>query len=126
EQLDKAIGHKLSSENILCTDSWRAFKTNGAEKKMDIYQFKSDGKIRTKGLYHVQNVSNYRRRLKAWIQLFNGLDTKYVNEYLDRFQVLESIQHQSNEVTMNELIIREHLIKNSKTYATIRLTKFAI
>ncbi len=25
EQLDKAIGHKLSNENVLCTDSWRAF-----------------------------------------------------------------------------------------------------
>lgn len=23
EQLDKAIGHKLSNENVLCTDSWR-------------------------------------------------------------------------------------------------------
>lgn len=58
EQLDKAIGHKFSSENILCTDSWRAFKTYAAEKKMDIYQFKSDGKIRTKGLYHIQNDNN--------------------------------------------------------------------
>src|SRR5699024_6909424 len=64
EQLDKAIGHKLSSENILCTDSWRAFKTYAAEKKMDIYQFKSDGKIRTKGLYHIQNVNNYTEDLR--------------------------------------------------------------
>ncbi|GGA87226.1 hypothetical protein GCM10008025_32590 [Ornithinibacillus halotolerans] len=79
EQLDKAIGHKLSSENILCTDSWRAFKTYAAEKGMDIYQFKSDGKVRTKGLYHIQNVNNYHRRLKAWIQRFNGVATKYLN-----------------------------------------------
>lgn len=56
EQLDKAISHKLSSDNILCTDSWRAFNT--AEKKMD-NQFKSDGRIRTKGLYHIQYVNNY-------------------------------------------------------------------
>ncbi|MEY9093752.1 hypothetical protein ABH899_002361 [Paenibacillus sp. RC84] len=104
EQLDKAIGHKLSSENILCTDSWRAFKTYAAEKKMDIYQFKSDGKIRTKGLYHIQNVNNYL----AW------------------FQVLESIQHQRNEVTTNDLIIRGNLIKSSEPYDTIRLTKFVI
>lgn len=32
EQLDKAIGHKLSNENVLCTDSWRAFKTYADEK----------------------------------------------------------------------------------------------
>lgn len=31
DQLDKAIGHRLSSENILCTDSWHAFKTYAVE-----------------------------------------------------------------------------------------------
>lgn len=68
EQSDKAIRRKLSSENVLCTDAWRAFKTYAFDNEIDIYQFKSDGKIRTKGLYHIQNVNNYHRRLKGWIQ----------------------------------------------------------
>src|SRR5699024_4460829 len=58
-RLTKAIGHKLSKDNVLCTDAWRAFKTYANEKGMEIYQFKSDGKIRTSGLYHIQNVNNY-------------------------------------------------------------------
>ncbi|MBM7578600.1 hypothetical protein JOD21_001260 [Jeotgalibacillus terrae] len=58
EQLDKAIGPKLSNENVLCPDAWRAFKTYAAEKGMGIYRFKSEGKIRSKGLYHIQNVNN--------------------------------------------------------------------
>ncbi|AOM81716.1 hypothetical protein BBEV_0322 [Salisediminibacterium beveridgei] len=33
-------------------------------------------KIRTKGL--IQNVNNYHRRLKGWIQRFNGVATKYL------------------------------------------------
>ena len=37
----------------------------GAEKGLDIYQFKSDGKIGTKGRYHIQNVNNYDYRLKG-------------------------------------------------------------
>ena len=32
DQLDKAIRHKLSNRNVLCTDSWRAFKTYADEK----------------------------------------------------------------------------------------------
>ncbi|KYG36598.1 hypothetical protein AZF08_25750 [Bacillus gaemokensis] len=72
EQLDKAIGHKLSSENVLCTDSWRAFKTYATEKGMNIYQFKSDGKVRTKGLYHIQSkVPNHLRNRQLeviWIK----------------------------------------------------------
>ena len=126
EQLDKAIGHKLSNENVLCTHSWRAFKTYAAEKGMDIYQFKSDSKVRTKGLYHIQNVNNYHRKLKRWIQRFNGVATKYLNNYLAWFQVLESIQHQRNPITMNDLMIKGNLIQNMETNDTLRLSKFKI
>jgi len=125
-QLNKAIGHKLSNENVLCTDSWRAFKTYATEKGMNIYQFKSDGKVRTKGIYHIQNVNNYHRRLKGWIQRFNGVATKYLNNHLSWFQVLENIQHQRNEVTMNDLIIKRNLIQNSEIYDTLKLTKFVV
>ena len=126
EQLDKAIGHKLSSKNVLCTDAWRAFKTYATEKDISIYQFKSDGKTRTKGLYHIQNVNNYHRRLKGWIQRFNGVATKYLNNYLAWFQVLESIHHQRNEVTVNDMIIKGNLIPNIETYDTLRLSKFTV
>ncbi|ADH98489.1 hypothetical protein Bsel_0967 [[Bacillus] selenitireducens MLS10] len=126
EQLDKSIGHKLSKENVLCTDGWRAFKVYAFEKEMDIYQFKSDGNIRTKGLYHIQNVNNYHRRLKGWIQRFNGVATKYLNNYLAWFQVLESIHHQRNEVTMKDMIIKGNLIPNKETYDTLRLSKFTV
>lgn len=126
EQLDKAIGHKLSNKNVLCTDSWRAFKTYAAEKGMDIYQFKSNGKVRTKGLFHIQNVNNYHRRLKGWIQRFNGVATKYLNNYLAWFQMLESIQHQRNPITMNDLMIKGNSIRNMETYDTLRLSRFTI
>ena len=42
------------------------------------------------------------------------------------FQVLESIQHQKNEVTLNDLIIRESLVQNSENYDTLRLTQFTM
>ncbi|WP_347860774.1 IS1595 family transposase [Salimicrobium sp. PL1-032A] len=124
EQLDKAIGPKLSSENVLCTDAWRAFKSYAFENNMDIYQFKSDGKVRTKGLYHIQNVNNYHSRLKGWIQRFNGVATKYLDNYLAWFQALESFQHQRNEVTQNEMLIKGNLIPNIETYDRVRMSTF--
>ncbi|OIK13114.1 hypothetical protein BIV59_06890 [Bacillus sp. MUM 13] len=96
EQLNKAIGHKLSNKNVLCTYAWRAFKTYAAENDMDIYQFKSDDKTRTKGLYHIQNVNNYHR------------------------------SHQRNEVTMKDMIVVGNLIPNKETYDTFRVSKFEI
>ncbi len=69
---------------------------------------------------------NYHRRIKGWTQRFNGVATKYFNNYLTCLQVLESIQHQRNEVTMNDLIIKGKLIQNVETYDTIRLSSFEI
>lgn len=68
---------------------------------------------------------NYGRP-QGWIQRFNGVATKYLNNYLTWFQVLESIHHQRNEVTMNDLIIKGNLVQNAETYDTLRLNKFAL
>lgn len=64
-KLDQAIGSKVSTTNTLCTDAWRAFKAYAKEKGIEHYPFKSDGKERIKGLYHIQNVNNYHSRLKG-------------------------------------------------------------
>ena len=60
------------------------------------------------------------------MQRFNGVATKYVNNYFVWFQVLKSIQHQRNEVTMSDFIIKGNLIQNSGTYDIIRLNKFVV
>lgn len=91
---------------------------------MTIYQFKSDDKVCTKGLYHIQNVNSYHSRLQGWIQRFNGVATKYLDNYLTWFQVLGSIQHQLNEVTVNDIIIKGNLIPIVETYDKLRLSKF--
>ncbi|EDL65561.1 Hypothetical protein, CF-32 family [Bacillus sp. SG-1] len=90
-RLDKAIGSKLSKSNILCTDAWRAFKTYAKDKGLEHYPFKSDGKERVKGLYHIQNVNNYHSRLKGWMDRFNGVATKYLDHYLSWFHFLDLI-----------------------------------
>lgn len=46
------------------------------------------------------------------MQRFNGVATKYLDNYLAWFQVLESIQHQLNEVTVNDMIIKRGLNSN--------------
>lgn len=57
---------------------------------------------------------------------FNGVATKYLNNYLAWFQVLESIQHQRNPITMNYLMIKGNLIQHVETFDTIRLSRFTI
>ncbi|MEK4198539.1 IS1595 family transposase [Cytobacillus sp. FSL K6-0265] len=119
-QLDKAIGSKLSSDNTLCTDAWRAFSTYAKSKGLVHYRFKSDGTERVKGLYHIQNVNNYHSRLKGWMQRFNGVATKYLEHYLSWFQFLDIVKHRSDNVSITKMIVESCLLPINETYSSLR------
>lgn len=64
-KVENMIGSKLTSENVLVTDAWRAYKTYAKEKGLEHYRIKSnDGKHVIKGLYHIQNVNSLHSRMK--------------------------------------------------------------
>lgn len=125
-RLDKAIGSKLSASNVLCTDAWRAFKTYATEKGLEHYRFKSDGKERVRGLYHIQNVNNYHSRLKGWMDRFNGVATKYLDHYLSWFQFLDVIKHRNDNVTVSKMIIDSCMYLTDTTYEKLRLSTYQL
>lgn len=90
-KVDGMIGSKLSPNNVLVTDAWRAYKTYANEKGREHYRIKSDdGKYAIKGLYHIQNVNGLHSRLKQWINRFKGVATKYLDKYLVWFLFVDS------------------------------------
>ena len=121
-RLDQAIGSKLSACNVLCTDAWRAFKTYASEKGLEHYRFKSDGKERVRGLYHIQNVNNYHSRLKGWMDRFNGVATKYLDHYLGWFQFLDGIKHRNDDTTVSKMMVSSCLFSVNVTYKKLRLS----
>lgn len=42
-----------------------------------------------KGIYHAQHVNSYHKRLKKWMERFQGVATKYLDNYLFWFRFLE-------------------------------------
>ncbi|WP_437177567.1 IS1595 family transposase [Heyndrickxia camelliae] len=123
-RLEKAIGSKLSKTNGLCTDAWRAFKTYAKEKGLEHYPFKSDGKERVKGLYHIQNVNNYHSRLKGWMDRFKGVATKYLDHYLSWFQFLDVIRFRNDSTTVSKMVIDSCLFSTDATYDSLRLSSY--
>lgn len=91
---------------------------------LDHYRFKSDGKERVKGVYHIQNVNSYHSRLKGWINRFNGVATKYLDHYLSWFQFLDSIRHRKNEATVSKMNVDSCLFSTDVTYDKLRLSEF--
>ena len=72
----------ITSDSVLITDgsaSFNSFCSNlGITHKV---VFNKEG-MRVQGPYHIQNVNSYHGLLKNWIRRFNGVATKYLNNYL--------------------------------------------
>jgi hypothetical protein len=60
----------------------------------------SKGQRVTEKVYHVQNVNNMDMRLRKWMQPFNGVATKYLQNYLNWFLVLEKIKHNTRKLAI--------------------------
>ncbi|PKR85720.1 hypothetical protein CWO92_08420 [Heyndrickxia camelliae] len=64
--LKKAICSKLSKTNTYV-------QILGEFQKLCTLSSKSDGKVRVKGIYYIQNVNDYHSSLKGWMDCFNGV-----------------------------------------------------
>ena len=84
--LDKLLKGKLDKAEILCSDRHRSYavfaKANSiTHKKFNV----SKGQPTVDKVYQVQNVSNMDMRLRKFMQAFNGVATKYLQNYLNWF-----------------------------------------
>lgn len=126
-KIETIIGTKLSSDNVLVTDAWRAYKTYAKEKGLKHYRIKSDdGKHVIKGLYHIQNVNSFHSRMKKWIDRFKDVATKYLDNYLAWFLFIDSRSNESTKHNIKEFLLSSFVFEMTDTYDSLRLSKFSV
>ncbi|MFT6338467.1 MAG: transposase-like protein [Halioglobus sp.] len=97
--LDKTLGSKLEKGAILCTDAHRSYTAFAKGKEIEHHKFIANkGQRIVNQVYHVQNVNNTAKRLRTWMRPYNGVATKYLQNYLNWFMVLEKIKNNSNRL----------------------------
>lgn len=47
---------------------------------------------RVRGIFHIQHANSFHRRMKQWMDRFQGVATKYMNNYLYWFHMLEKLK----------------------------------
>jgi transposase-like protein len=97
--IENALSGKLDKEAVLCTDSHRsytAFAKAAGIKHQKIHARKKQY-VKDK-IYHVQTANQTARSLKDWMSKFNGVATKYLQNYLSWFMVLEQVKGKTNQV----------------------------
>jgi len=76
----------------LCTDGSSAMRLAAQSLGVKHVALVTARNQRKRGIFHVQTVNSYQRRLKAWIARFRGVATKYLNRYLTWHIIDERIQ----------------------------------
>ena len=97
--MDGVLKGKLDKADVLCSDSHRS---HGAFAKANTITHKrfiaSKGQRAVDKVYHVQNVNNMDMRLRKFMESFNGVATKYLQNYLNWFLVLEKIKDSTSKM----------------------------
>lgn len=84
--IERFFDGRLVTNSVLCTDEHSSYKAFAKSQGITIRQIPS-GKHKL-GIYHIQHVNSYHSHLKGWMRRFNGVATKYLNNYLSWFKWL--------------------------------------
>lgn len=99
KSLEKVLGGRIEKGATLCTDSHRSYTAFTKSNSIDHQKFIANKGQRVKDkIYHVQNVNNTASRLRSWMKPFNGVATKYLQNYLNWFMVLEKIKNDNERL----------------------------
>jgi transposase-like protein len=112
KDIAKVLDGKLSKVETLCSDSHRSYTAFAKSEQLEHKKFNASKGQRIKDkVYHVQNVNNMDMRLRKWMEKFNGVATKYLQNYLNWFLVLEKVKNSTSKL---------------QTMATIALTSSSV
>lgn len=100
KNLDDIFENKIENGTILCTDSHRSYSAFARSQGLQHEKIKANkGQYVKDQVFHVQHVNNMTQRLRSWMVRFNGVSTKYLQNYLNWFLVLEKLKDSSNKMS---------------------------
>lgn len=114
--LVNAFSGKLKEDSFLVTDKMNAYVRFANDERLHLVQMKARKSV--KGIYHIQYINNFHSQLKKFIGRFNGVSTKYLNNYLTWFGYLH-YGNGSSEKRMDMLLSLTSIVFKTKTNITI-------
>lgn len=96
--IEKVLSGKLDKESVLCTDSHRSYSAFAKSEGIEHQRIHARKKQYVKDkIYHVQNANQTASALKDWMAGFHGVSTKYLQNYLSWFMVLEQVKTKADK-----------------------------
>lgn len=110
---------KLGEDVTFVVDSHRSYE--GIKKDLDV-ELKQvpRGKSMLDSVYHLQHVNALHSRFKRWLMPFNGVSSKYINNYLAWFKFLQLSKKNKKSDRIKDMLVDVATKDTYVTRATIR------
>lgn len=106
QDINAILKDKLAPKTVLCTDGHRSFEAFAKENQLEHQTIKVSAKQYVKkGIYHVQHVNQTAQDLKKWLEKFNGVSTKYLQNYLNWYALKAIINENKSPIKKTIAII---------------------
>jgi len=105
-QINDVMGDLLHEEAVLCTDSATNYKSFAQRNNInhEVINVRTDGYVK-KGIYHILHVNRYHGELKYWLRRFDGVATRYLDNYLFWFRFLEMNRNKDDKSLSNTILL---------------------
>ncbi len=94
EEITKALGGKLSKDAILITDKHPSYKAFAKENQLIKHKalLAKDHVDKNDKTIHLQKLNNVHSQLRKFLQPFNGVSSKYLQNYLNWYAYVDNIK----------------------------------
>ena len=124
QMVTHAFEKRVVDDSIMLSDGGKALSNYFAKKdKVELITLKSSmsgshkgGDPEIRGIYHIQTVNNFHKRLDAFLRRYTGVATKYLNHYVSLFVWIEN--HKKMNDTLEDSLL--NYIGERSSYAPAR------
>lgn len=89
KNIGAALRPILPNDTVLVTDGSTTLAAAARRLGVEHHAVNISGGVRVNGAWHVQNVNAFVSRLRGWLRRFKGVATRYLENYLGWFRVLD-------------------------------------
>lgn len=120
-EIDEVLGKYIDTSALLCTDTATNYKKFAQMKSLQHEAINvSKKQYKKKGIYHIQHVNGYHKRLKKWMDRFQGVATKYLDNYLFWHCYMELNKQLPSKKVVKQMLLSSCQRVNFTTVAKLR------
>jgi transposase-like protein len=98
KEIEQVLSEHIDPDATLCTDAHPSFKAYAKANNLKYIQLNvSKGQRVVRKKYHIQNVNGAHSNIKKWMVKFNGVSTKYLQNYMNWYCLLEETKSHENQ-----------------------------